>query len=1319
MTTNTTLHAGHDVRYLTSGKAHGGNAGAMRYYTASGEPPGRWAGGGAAALGLSGTVDGKVMDQLYMEHIGPGGERLTQPRGKAKDDDRVEVAFRAAHPFASEVEVAEAVAQARAGTRTSVPYYDLTVSASKSVSVLHASLKIAAQEAQARGDLVAAGKLNAEADGIEADLEVAARFALDRAEAEACYTRTGHHSATTGEWRDGAGLISGMFTHHISRDGDPQLHVHIAIANLVQRADGGDEKYRRLDTRALHNQRLSIAAQVDREMEARLIARGYAMVPRADGSGCEIGGVSQQVMDLFSSRKAALGPEVAKLAEAYRRKYGHEPSKRTLWLMGQQAAAMTRRPKSAARKIHGRGGGDADEAERLTAWEARTAAQEITALSRVHKDVAAFGSRPVALIDEGMKVMAARVAVAEVQRHHAVWSLSELRFEVGRALPPGASPELVRQVADLAVRPGLGTGVLLVTAPEVTDVTALGTRKDGTSIYRPPNEARYTTTGQVDLEERILRQARKRVPQRVSEGMAHRALAGSGLTEEQEDAAVQLLTATTMVSILTAAAGAGKTHTIAAYASAWTRLTGRRVIGITTAENAARQMTAEGLAEVYNAAAFLGKTKGSDLLRYPVSISAGDVLVLDESSMISTADLALIMDCADRAGALVVPIGDAFQLGPVEAGGMFPALIAELGATELSEVTRFDAQWERDASLRLRAGDFSVVAAYGRRGRIRGDHREAAYERAAGAWLADHLRERDTILLAGSNEEAAELARRVQAQLVKMGTVVHPRAPLADGNQAGTGDLIRARLNAQIDAGGQKLTNRDVLRIEGWQGQDAEVVRKLPGGGWSARFLVPGSYLASDAELHYAGNIHVAQGRTVDTAHVLVTDTLSRQSLYVGMSRGRQSNIAHVVTGETAPEGAEPYEQATAEAVIYQVMERDSRELSATEQIRASQEWASGTGHVLNLWAAAMREALNPAIDEELRGVLTQGEFARYEKEHQRPALLEAIRERVLAGSDVRSVIRDITLSPLDGARSVSAVLHGRLGTMVRPDAPVSWTARTPESAGEVARATAEALDSRTAALGERQLAQPDPWVMRHLGPPPREPKPGLQALLQADYARRAGVAAGYREVAGITDPHQVIRWEGHKGNPELEAMRHDAISALQIRDEQADLAGMDRGQLEAKVVAGARARAAAPANVSAELRATAQTETDMRIMAGQAQANGEDPAFYDRAAEVLSGKRGGLEARNAEYEAWSESTAGTRDLAGKAQKELERRGHEVPEWTPEGEQPEAETAEPEPGPEPELEVPEVETSEPEASPEVGETAEAGTEPEPAEPGAV
>ena len=63
----------------------------------------------------------------------------------------------------------------------------------------------------------------------------------------------------------------------------------------------------------------------------------------------------------------------------------------------------------------------------------------------------------------------------------------------------------------------------------------------------------------------------------------------------------------------------------------------------------------------------------------------------------------------------------------------------------------------------------------------------------------------------------------------------------------------------------------------------------------------------------------------------------------------------------------------------------------------------------------------------------------------------------------------------------MAAVLHGRLADSPQQDAPVSWTARTPESAGQTARATAEALDSRAAALGERQLTEPEPWVMRHL----------------------------------------------------------------------------------------------------------------------------------------------------------------------------------------------------------------------------------------------
>ena len=152
-------------------------------------------------------------------------------------------------------------------------------------------------------------------------------------------------------------------------------------------------------------------------------------------------------------------------------------------------------------------------------------------------------------------------------------------------------------------------------------------------------------------------------------------------------------------------------------------------------------------------------------------------------------------------------------------------------------------------------------------------------------------------------------------------------------------------------------------------------------------------------------------------------------------------------------------------------------------------------------------------------------------EKHQRPALLDVLRGRMLAGQDTWAAIREPP-----GADERSAVRRRgaapRLAGLAKPDALLSWAARTPEGAGEIAQATAQALDARAAALGDRLLAEPEPWVVRHLGPPPHEAKPGLQAMLQADYARRAGIAQSYREAAGVADPHQVIRWEGHKGNP-------------------------------------------------------------------------------------------------------------------------------------------------------------------------------------------
>ena len=808
MSTNVTLHAGHDVAYFTRGQHRGGCAGAMSYYTAAGEPPGEWAGKGAATLGLSGVVDPDVIERLYQENTGPGGELLVKRRQSKAASDReaaAVAAYLAVHPYASATELAEVRAAERAKDPRQVPYFDLTVSAVKSVSVLHASYRIAARQARQRGDQDQAVALDTRADELEAALLDSAREAVAWLERHATYTRTGHHSARSGEWRDGAGLTASLFLHHLSRDGDPQLHVHVAIWNRVQRADGADGKWRTLDSRSLHNQRLAVAPAADRILETKLSALGYVMVSRADGNGAEIGGVGQDVKDLFSSRAVAVTGELERLTQEYQAVHGKPPSRRTLWLLHQQAGQNTRRTKAQARRTLAGQAGAAEptEAQRLAAWEAQTARREVQALSAVHAQVASFAVTQRAAyalpeLDDAAKRRAARIAVAKVQTQHAVWSMAQLRFEVHRALPvlEGSidGPAVVDEVARLAVGGRSGAEVVQIIAPDPADLSSLGVRaSDGGSIYRPPNEERFCTLAHLDAEEQIFTAAKRAVPQLVGEEQALAAAERTGLSAEQRAAVVMMLTATAATTVLSAPAGAGKSHTMAGFARLWTTFTGRRVIGLTTSTNAARVLAHEGLAESYNIAQFLGKTEGSDELRRPVPLHRDDVLVLDEASQFGTADLALIGEAARQAGARIIATGDAAQLGAVEAGGMFRLLAKEIPAAELHEVRRFDAEWERHASIRLRDGNPAAIAAYDRHGRIRGADHEAAYDRAASLWLADHLRDKDVLLLAGSNAEAADLARRVQAKLTQLGTVGPPQAALSDRFYLGTQLLGSAR----------------------------------------------------------------------------------------------------------------------------------------------------------------------------------------------------------------------------------------------------------------------------------------------------------------------------------------------------------------------------------------------------------------------------------------------------------------------------------------------------------------------------------------------
>ena len=91
--------------------------------------------------------------------------------------------------------------------------------------------------------------------------------------------------------------------------------------------------------------------------------------------------------------------------------------------------------------------------------------------------------------------------------------------------------------------------------PDVIDVTRLGLRKDGTSIYRPPGEEMFCTSEHRDHEQWLVDIAVLPLPQRVSAEAAAAALQGTDLDYSQREACLGLLTSQRLINCLEAPAG--------------------------------------------------------------------------------------------------------------------------------------------------------------------------------------------------------------------------------------------------------------------------------------------------------------------------------------------------------------------------------------------------------------------------------------------------------------------------------------------------------------------------------------------------------------------------------------------------------------------------------------------------------------------------------------------------------------------------------------------------------------------------------------------
>lgn len=384
----------------------------------------------------------------------------------------------------------------------------MTFSAEKSVSLAFAGLMAAAKTARAEGREQAAEQLEARAREVEAAVMAGADTMIAHVERRGAIIRTGHHSAHSGEFRDAAGFVVAKFLQHTSRSGDPQLHVQAPILNRAQRADGADEQWRALDGRPLWAERLAAGAYATAKEAQELARLGFPLVKKADWNGFEIGGIEQSTMDAFSRRSAAIGAKLAERIAEYEEKFGHPPNRQALFKLRKRVTVETRAAKHKPGKARQAGTSAEEETAEaeLAAWVRRADDERVQALKELIRAVEEYyaahpEARPMGLPSATERAEIMRAAVAEVQRQNAAWTRAKLEWELLRqtpVLPRWADwgKYLSAMADDVLGGRAEGMNVIQIApVPDVVDVSRLGFRKDGASIYRLPGEARFVTAG--------------------------------------------------------------------------------------------------------------------------------------------------------------------------------------------------------------------------------------------------------------------------------------------------------------------------------------------------------------------------------------------------------------------------------------------------------------------------------------------------------------------------------------------------------------------------------------------------------------------------------------------------------------------------------------------------------------------------------------------------------------------------------------------------------------------------------------------------------
>jgi conjugative relaxase-like TrwC/TraI family protein len=759
------------------------------------------------------------------------------------------------------------------------------------------------------------------AAAVHPDLAAAYDAAQDRAAAEIIGWLAGHATTRVGP-RGGQVQVpveileAVTVRHYTSRAGDPHRHLHLQINARVFAAG----KWRGLHTVGVRDFLAALngighaAVACDPQFRAALAAHGYTL--DATGEIQELAGY----IGPFSARAAQIGRNLDRYERAWIRAHPGErpgPALRRAW---DARAWAEGRPD----KVTPRSGADL-----CVRWRA-----ELVALG--YRDPDAPGQQrptPVGVLDRDR---AAERILTRVAAARSAWNPADLRGEAERLI---AAAGIVAE-----------TGVRAELAEDLTD------RAHARCVpllpgNRVPEHVRAWTSPAVlavdaDLTSRLAARGThdNHVAARRSDPDIERVARLERLNAEQTAVAAALAGNRSRV-VIEGAAGAGKTTTLAA-ARRLLRAQGRQLVVVTPTLKAAK-VAAGQVGAAAGSAAWLahqhgwrwdadgawtrlsaGQTDPATGTVYGghgevALLRPGDLLVIDEAGMLDQDTARALLTVADECGAQVALLGDRHQLPAVGRGGVLDLAVHAADPASvltLDAVHRFtrtdptgglvpDGQYA-ELTLAMRAGDDpgAVFDALVARDLIRLHPDRAALQEALAALAATaRIKGDEVAVVVDTREQAAALGAAIREALVAAGRVDDRQVVITGaGQRVGVGDRIATRRNDRTLG----VANRDTWTVTavGPHGELAvtpagralgEVTPAVTPTGPAGQVL-PAGYATAHVELAYATTAHGVQGDTVPAAHVVIGQSTGAAAAYVGMTRGRTANTAHLIAADSA-----------------------------------------------------------------------------------------------------------------------------------------------------------------------------------------------------------------------------------------------------------------------------------------------------------------------------------------------------------------------------------------------------------------------------------